>query len=382
MAHHLSAARALISGHGACSVPGSGVVASPSGAATANAYLMHAQLTDDSYRVAAHPGLAVIPVAVAIAEDVWKNCHLSGDRFLRSVVAGYECAGALADRLLPTVSHRGWRVTSVIAPLAAAVTAAYLLSFDDATAISAIGLAAATAGGPLSVVATGGDGWRLQPALAVQSGIAAMLAAGAGLRSGTDSMGTEHGYLSHFGARDPRPTANRRPAVHDVTFKRYPVAMYGQSIFDALCTLDRITGEISRLRISLHPFAAQYGNQSQNSAGSISDVRSIAVAGLQSFHPGLTLPHSADRRWIEIDADPEMHPLNATLELTLADASHYATAGNGDTSHWGATDFTHRCGEHLGPRGRDIAALALALPAGAGLADLLHRWQKEAVIVG
>ncbi|ABK71511.1 MmgE/PrpD family protein [Mycolicibacterium smegmatis] len=382
VARHRAAARALISGLGACSVPGSGVAASPSGAATANAYLMHAQLTDDSYRVAAHPGLAVIPVAVAITEDTWNDSRPSEDRFLRAVVAGYECAGILADQLLPNVSNRGWRVTSVIAPLAAAVTIAYMLSFDDETATSAIGLAATTAGGPLSVVSTDGDGWRLQPALAVQSGVSATLAAAAGLRAGVGGMSVEHGYLSQFGAQNTRPCTNRPPAVHDVTFKQYPVAMYGQSIFDAISALGGITGEICRLRLHLHPFAVQYGNQSQNSAGSISDVRSIAVAAFRCFHPGVSLPRSADLHWIEINADPAMQPLTATLVLTLADGNHFAATGHGDTSHWDATDFTHRCAASLGRRGRDIAALALTLPGGAGLADLLLWWQKEAVVNG
>ena len=59
-------------------------------AALANGMLAHADETDDSHAPSrTHPGCAVIPAALAVAEST----HASGEKFLRAVVLGYEvCA--------------------------------------------------------------------------------------------------------------------------------------------------------------------------------------------------------------------------------------------------------------------------------------------------
>ncbi len=107
-AKHRDVAAALSAGHGPCTVTAAPERACVTGAATANAYLMHARLTDDSYRVAAHPGLAVVPVGLAAAEWATRALDRSVDgiTLLRSVIGGYECACRLADQLLPVVATR------------------------------------------------------------------------------------------------------------------------------------------------------------------------------------------------------------------------------------------------------------------------------------
>src|SRR5690606_7700974 len=92
---HRAVARALAGPPGPCTLAGGAGSAALSGAALANAYLVHARLTDDSYRVAAHPGLAVVPVAVALAEHLPQPPD--GTALLRAVVGGYECGCLLAD---------------------------------------------------------------------------------------------------------------------------------------------------------------------------------------------------------------------------------------------------------------------------------------------
>ena len=68
-------------------VVGSGIVTSAINAALANGMLAHSDETDDSNGSAGiHPGCAVIPAALAMAERE----NASGDAFLRAVILGYD----------------------------------------------------------------------------------------------------------------------------------------------------------------------------------------------------------------------------------------------------------------------------------------------------
>ncbi|QQQ78716.1 MmgE/PrpD family protein [Saccharothrix sp. 6-C] len=359
---HRAAAEALAAAPGPCRIGGVDRLTDLTGAVTANAYLMHARLTDDSYRVAAHPGLAVVPVALAVVE---RDGVVSGERLLRAVIGGYECACRLAEALLPDVSRRGWRVTSVVAPLAAAATYALVTEMSEDDAVAALALATGTVGGPLGVVATDGDGWRLQPALAVQAGVSAAIAAGAGLRGGDGALAGPSGMYSLFGTGRPAGTS-ARAAIHDVTFKRYPVAMYGQSIFDAFRSHPALPAA-RRVTVRVAPFAVDYGRDA--AVNSISSVEGIARAALRAFHPAVT-PEA-----VEVVADPALPDLSATVTVTLADGADLTLTGDGDTSAWRPADLRAHCADLLGDTGDALARASAALRTPTGLADLAALWR-------
>src|SRR4051794_34039407 len=74
------------------SVVGTRIKTSAVHAALANGMLAHADETDDSHAPSRnHPGCAVIPAALAVAESV----HASGDDLIRAVVLGYDVAARL-----------------------------------------------------------------------------------------------------------------------------------------------------------------------------------------------------------------------------------------------------------------------------------------------
>lgn len=377
---HRKTAGALAAAPGACTVAGMDKRAYLTAAATANAYLMHARLTDDSFLVAAHPGLAVIPAALAAAEHALHagSAPIDGEHLLRAIVGGYECACLVAERLLPEVSRRGWRVTAVIAPLAAAATVALVLRLTDEVAYSALGLASAGTGGPLGVVSTEGDGWRLQPALAVQAGVTAALAAAAGLRAAADTLTAEHGFYSLFagppGSEERHST--QPPAIHRVTFKRYPVAMFGQSIFDAIRTLPSIAGVADRIAVDVAPFAAEYGNQQGGVTTSIASVEGITVAALERFLPGLEIGSGTHRVPIRVAGDPLLPDLATRIELTLIDGRRFSVTGDGDTSGWRTGDFAGHCRDMLGAEGGLLCDAAAALLEPTGIDRLLELWKS------
>ena len=78
---------ASLGGEPEASVVGTSLRTSAVNAALANGMLAHADETDDSHAPSrTHPGCAVIPAALAIAE----RTHASGEKFLRAVVLGYD----------------------------------------------------------------------------------------------------------------------------------------------------------------------------------------------------------------------------------------------------------------------------------------------------
>src|SRR5215212_3336424 len=67
-------------------------------AALANGMLAHADETDDSHAPSRnHPGCAVIPAALAVAESV----HATGEHLIKAVVLGYDVAARMNYALGP-----------------------------------------------------------------------------------------------------------------------------------------------------------------------------------------------------------------------------------------------------------------------------------------
>jgi 2-methylcitrate dehydratase PrpD len=76
-------------------VAGSNVVCGAVDAALANGILAHSDETDDYAPMGTHPGAAIVPAALATAEQF----GIDGARFLRSVTLGYDIAGRVATVL-------------------------------------------------------------------------------------------------------------------------------------------------------------------------------------------------------------------------------------------------------------------------------------------
>ena len=74
-------------GKGSTTIAGMMLTATPSDAALANGMMAHADETDDSHNLSrSHPGCAVVPAALAIAEEL----GIDGAHLLRAVTLGYD----------------------------------------------------------------------------------------------------------------------------------------------------------------------------------------------------------------------------------------------------------------------------------------------------
>lgn len=117
-----------------------------------NAVLGHVLEYDDSSKISiAHPAVAVIPAALAVAEAE----HLSFQAYAMAVMAGYEVMIRLGAALNPEL-YEHWHTTSVCGTFAAMATAGKLWGFDVQTFIRGFGLCASAASGLTAAFGTDG----------------------------------------------------------------------------------------------------------------------------------------------------------------------------------------------------------------------------------
>jgi 2-methylcitrate dehydratase PrpD len=321
------------------------------GATAANALLLHANLADDTYLTAAHPGVMIVPPALALADS--SPASIDGGIWLRALIAGYEVAGAMASTLIPDASRAGWRVTAAIAPLAAATVTA-MLGPDPARGPAALRLAAATAGGVLSVFDQG-DAWRLQPAIAAVQGVQAARAAAGGLDGSPETIDGEGGIIEMLTSGRRLSGAADRPVVMGLTFKRFPVPMYGQAICAAI-EGSGLSGEISSMTVTVPEFATAYAAQGADSVTSIAGIAARALSDL----PDPVIGPRADA--IEVRGCDDVGPHGALVDIEMADGSSHSLQGDGDTSDWGAPMFDRHYARLLGDEcGRRMSGLAADL---------------------
>ena len=106
-------------------VVGSNVVTTAINAAMANGMLAHSDETDDSHAPSlTHPGCAVVPAALAVAE----RQNASGEALLRAVALGYDVGSRIA-RLMGGIDARGMHghATHTIGPMFGSTAAAAAL---------------------------------------------------------------------------------------------------------------------------------------------------------------------------------------------------------------------------------------------------------------
>jgi 2-methylcitrate dehydratase PrpD len=142
----------------------------PHDAALVNGVAVHALELDDFHNAKLHPGAAIIPAAMAVAEHVGAG----GKQLLTAIAAGYEVMIRTSKALNPTAARlRGWHLTGVCGPLGAAAAAASLLGLDQNKTAWALGLAGTQGSGLWAFNADGAMSKSFHAGRAAQSGVMA-----------------------------------------------------------------------------------------------------------------------------------------------------------------------------------------------------------------
>ena len=230
-----------LGGAGSATVIGTNQKTSAVWAAMANGTAAHAvELDDVTTESSLHPGVAVIPTALSLAEET----QTTPARMLEAIVAGYEVTMRVGNALNPASAYaRGFHPTGVAGVFGATMAAGRLLGLNPDQLSSALGIAGTLASGSLEYLAGGAWTKRLNPGWAGHAGITAAHLARSGF-SGPKSvfegrLGLLHAYSD---AADPdRLLADlgRQLQVMRVSIKPYACCRYNHGLIDCVLRLSR-----------------------------------------------------------------------------------------------------------------------------------------------
>jgi 2-methylcitrate dehydratase PrpD len=274
----------------------------PAAAAFVNAIYAHSSEYDDIYLEAGgHPGVAVIPAALAVAEQR----RLSGRQLIAAVAVGYEVMHRSINPIFPYTQRRGFQGTGLAGPFGSAAAVGSLRNTDAAILAHAFGIAGCYSSGLMEYDQSGGESKRLYAGLAARAGIESVELAMAGISGPLTIFEGRRGVFNAFAdERHPeRATAGLGSGFRIATHrhvKPYPVVTSIHGALDALRVLVPLPldpGDIDSITIVVPPLAVSHGGAigvpKDTLSAQFSFAFSVAV---------WVLTGSTDMRWFEDDA--------------------------------------------------------------------------------
>jgi 2-methylcitrate dehydratase PrpD len=160
-----------------------------------NAVYGHGADIDDGNRTATgHPGSAIIPAVLSLAEAY----GISGKDAITAIVAGYDVYVRLGNVMMPSHFLRGFHSTGTMGAVAAGAAAAKTLGLTEDGVRRSISLAAIQASGLHEVSDSGQMAKPLNPGNAARTGIISALLAQAGADAPKDPLEGDKGFLKAF----------------------------------------------------------------------------------------------------------------------------------------------------------------------------------------
>ena len=211
-----------------------------SNAALVNTVNGHTLDMDDGHRFAgAHPGIVVIPGALAIGE--LKN--VSGKDLIEAIVVGCETFIRIASRINPYHAQQGFHTTGTVGPFGAAAACSKLLRLDRRRVENALAIAGLQGAGLLEVATSGQMMKPLQPARAVQAGVIASLLARDGAEGPDLILEGEKGFFHAFSnLSNSNTVAENLGSKFDIMntyFKLYAMCRAGHTSVDVVMQICR-----------------------------------------------------------------------------------------------------------------------------------------------
>src|SRR5262245_41495554 len=213
-----------------CSILGSNLKTTPIIAAFANGMSGHADETDDS-NSQLHPGCAIVPAALAIAESQ----NRSGEAWLRAVILGYDIGFRFHQAFEP-------RSTSFGATFGCATAAGALAELSDLQLRYLISYAAQQASGSRAWV---GDDDHIEKAfdyagMPARNGVTAALLIQSGFTGNRDVLEGDQGIIKTYAPCNPKKLLDelgQRFTITSCLVKKYPVGSPMMETVDATLTL-------------------------------------------------------------------------------------------------------------------------------------------------
>ena len=279
-------------------------------------------------QASAHPGAAVFPAALALAERL----RLDGASFAAAMALGYEVlcrVGLAATRAVE--DKRGFHGPGTNAPFGAAVAVGKALGFDAAQFTNALGIAGSHGAGLLEFAREGAMTKRLHVGRGGQMGLESALLASRGFSGPSTVLEGEHGFF-HVYSPEPRVELLTKDlgveyAMLGMTVKAYPCHVSSHPVLEAVSQLRREqpfgAEDVDAVRITGNPwmmeprFCQRRPDTLMGAQYSLPFVVSVALLR------GLDDPSSMSD---EVLADPDVRVLAERIEL-IEDGSRFSRTG-------------------------------------------------------
>ena len=229
-------------------------------AALANGISGHSMDLDDGHRKAlGHPGVSVIPAALAVAELI--GC--SGRQLLTAIIIGYELFIRIGQAANPALLNRGFHTTGVCGALSAAAAVAKVLSLSKEKIVSTLGIAGTQSSGLLVVIYSGQMIKPLNAGKAAQSGVIAALLAQKGVIGSVGIIEGKDGFMQTFSNKSDYSSMlnslGKNFVVKECYKKYYPACRHTHAAIDAALYLKNDNNfniqDIQEIKIITYPVA-------------------------------------------------------------------------------------------------------------------------------
>lgn len=236
-------------------------------AAFVNATLGHGLVREDMHTGAvSHLGVVVYPTLLACSQ----RKAVTGQAFILAAACGYEIGASIGRALVDQEFVRFHRPTGTTGPIAGAVAGSLLLGLDEDAMVSAIGLAANTAGGLNEWPYCGGDEMFFHPGFAARNAVTAVELAELGARASETALDGRSGLFAALGRSDRvsavRPFQDGAWEILSVYYKPAPACNYAQTACQAALALSGI-GSSDIVKVDVRCSAAAVAYPGCNYAG-------------------------------------------------------------------------------------------------------------------
>ncbi len=283
--------------------------------ATAAQSILHEDIHRDSN---AHPGIIVIPAAIATAEA--RRCD--GKRLLAAVAAGYEMMGRIGrGTVCPGFGNRGFRPTSIIGVFGSAMASGLLANLSTEQHSNAFGLAANFASGINEWAITGSDDLYFQNGMASRNGVVAAELARRGVTAPVSVLEGISGFCNAYDFSrenlEKVDCEDGRYVIMDVLFKPAPACALVQTTAQA--ALDAAADGIKPDQIAsgkIITFALGKNYAGCDNAGPYDKLLQARMSNQYNFAASLVKGTIANANYYQFD-DPAIANLAGKLTMEI-----------------------------------------------------------------
>jgi 2-methylcitrate dehydratase PrpD len=327
-----------LGGRGDSTVVGSDARSSVAGATLINSYQITAFNLCDVYRPA-HCHLSPLVVAPALA--VAEQHHISGERLLVALAAGFEATCRVGSALdFPAFRAAGWHSPGVIGPFGGAAAVGVIHGLDALGLRNALGLAGSQSGGTMAQ--WGSPTIKFHQSRGALSGLLAGSLAALEYSAGEDVIAAEvGGILGIFSGGGTPSRVTDRLGEHwemmNISLKRWPSGSGLQTtvsaLFDLVAEHDVGPGDIEEVRVAIPVEAYKaHGTMAwDDKFKAMLSARYLTSVILHDrncwtdqFEDARRLDPDVDRfarEKVEVVADETLAPSAACTEIELSDGS-------------------------------------------------------------